>query len=180
MDVSTLKTKNHSKKNWFLQSCDSCDQRNEKMEDRMISSFEPTGLVFIVPHRHDKPKQSTCLFYQSIKNHLKKHDLRIIDNQEMMTIQEVTWRRYLESIRTSVRNARGMENITQELTNTLQETISSWYVRMFQRTRNDSKSNWHIFLTKTHLWVWNFLNQKYQKFWCPQIVKKNLMGCLEC
>ena len=54
MDVST--TKNHSKKNWFLQSCDSCDQRNEKMEDRMISSFESTGLVFIVPYRHDKPK----------------------------------------------------------------------------------------------------------------------------
>ena len=41
MEVSTLKTKNHSKKNWFLQSCDSCVQRNEKMEDRMISSLNP-------------------------------------------------------------------------------------------------------------------------------------------
>ena len=71
MEVSTLKTKNQSKKNWFLQSCDSCDQRNEKMEDRMISSFEPTGLVLIVPHRHDQPKQPTCLFYQSTKNHEK-------------------------------------------------------------------------------------------------------------
>ena len=85
----------------------------------------------------------------------------------------------MESIRTSGRNTRGIENITQELANTSQENISISYVRMCQRTRNDSKNNWDVFLTKTHLWVWNFLNQKYQQFWCPQIVKKNLMGCLE-
>ena len=55
-------------------------------------NFEPTGLVFIVPHRHDKPKQSPCLLYQSTKNHAKINDLRIINDQEMMAIQEVTWR----------------------------------------------------------------------------------------
>ena len=85
----------------------------------------------------------------------------------------------MESIRTSGRNTRGIENITQELANILQETISRQYARMRQMTRNDSKNNWYVFLTKTHLWVWNFLNQKYQKFWCPQIAKKKLMGCLE-
>ena len=135
-------TKNHSKKNWFLQSCDSCDQRNEKMEDRMISSFEPTGLVFIVPHRHDKPKQSTCLFYQSIKNHSKNHDLRIIDNQEMMTIQEVTWRRYLESIRTSGRNARGMENITRT-----HEHIARNYIKLICTYVPEDKEWFEIQLT---------------------------------
>ena len=46
----------------------------KKWEDGRSNDIQsqPIGLVFLVPHRHDKPKQSTCLFYQSTKNHAKK------------------------------------------------------------------------------------------------------------
>ena len=62
----------------------------KKWEDGKSNDIQSQsiGLVFIFPHRHDKPKQWTCLFYQSTKNHAKiKDDLRVIDNQEMIAIQ---------------------------------------------------------------------------------------------
>ena len=46
----------------------------KKWEDGRSNDIQSQsiGLVFIFPHRHDKPKQWTCLFYQSTKNHEKK------------------------------------------------------------------------------------------------------------
>ena len=46
----------------------------KKWEDGRSNDIQSQsiGLVFIFPHRHDKPKQWTCLFYQSTKNHAKK------------------------------------------------------------------------------------------------------------
>ena len=46
----------------------------KKWEDGKSNDIQSQsiGLVFIFPHRHDKPKQWTCLFYQSTKNHAKK------------------------------------------------------------------------------------------------------------
>ena len=37
----------------------------------------------------------------------------------------------------------------------------------------------HVFLTITHSWDSNFLNQKYQKILMSSNRQKNLMGCLK-